>query len=522
MSIKAIPYRNHLIIPADNRVAVLAPHAKLFDHEGKQMMLLPHKVDETQVLRNLGYEVRPPVMMNYDWPCPVGNEVYEAQKVTTALITTHKRSYVLNGLGTGKTRSALYAFDFLKKTEPSFGSCLITAPLSTIRQTWAREIEMVFPHLTYRVLHGSKAKRLALLDDPADLYIINHDGVEVISDELVERKGRFSLCILDELSVYKNTKTNLWKMTNRFTSQVDRCVGMTATPMTKDASDAYGQIKLLTPASLRGQSFTRFRETVQRKITQFKWVNTPGSVESVYKLMQPSVRFSRDECYDLPPVTYITNECELSAEQKRFYTHMLEGAAVDSHNIKAVNSADQINKLLQISLGVVYDVEHREVTLDASRRYAILDSTIEQSDSKVIVFTPYKSSLRHLHEHLSKSYTVEVVSGDVSAGKREQIFTAFMHSPDPHVIVAHPATMSHGLTLTEASTIIWWGPPQSLEVYEQANGRITRAGQKNKQLIVHLVSTKIEERAFKILRQRGDVQNVLLSLFESQDKSSLM
>ncbi|MGU7895796.1 hypothetical protein, partial [Escherichia coli] len=106
---KPIPYRGHLILPADNRVAVMVPHAKTFEHNGQTMMLVPHKVDETQVLRNLGYDVKPPVLLDYDW---CGTEPFDAQRITTALITTHRRCFVLNGLGTGKTRSALFAFDY--------------------------------------------------------------------------------------------------------------------------------------------------------------------------------------------------------------------------------------------------------------------------------------------------------------------------------------------------------------------------------------------------------------------------
>src|SRR5690606_9276943 len=98
---KPIPYRDHLIIPADPRLATLIPHVKTLEDNGQQIMLVPHKIDETAILKNLGYDVRPPVMLNYDW---AGSVPFDAQRITTALITMHKRCYVLNGIGTGKTR----------------------------------------------------------------------------------------------------------------------------------------------------------------------------------------------------------------------------------------------------------------------------------------------------------------------------------------------------------------------------------------------------------------------------------
>lgn len=515
---KAIPYRGHLIIPADNRVAVMIPHAQQFESEGQQLMLVPHGVDETAVLRNLDYDVRPPVMLAYDW---CGSIPFDAQKQTTALITSHRRSYVLNGLGTGKTRAALFAYDYLKKTTPTYGKLIVTAPLSTLRQTWAKEMLMVFPHLKYEILHGSKAKRVKLLDSDADVFVINHDGVEVIVDELVARKDQFSMAVLDELSVYKNARTDLFKSTYRFISEIDRVTGLTATPMPTAATDAYGQLKMLTPAVLKEQSFTRFREMTMKKLTQFRWINKKDSIERVHAMMQPSVRFTRDECYDIPPCQTMTVEAQLSPLQHAWFMKMQSECAIVDHNVMAVNAADQINKLLQIALGVVYDRDHKTITLGCPNRLSELDAIIEQSASKVILLTPYKHTLAMLVEHVRKRWTAEFISGDVNPTAREKIFTAFMHGADPHVLIAHPDTMSHGLTLTEASTIIWWGPPQSLETYEQANGRITRAGQRHSQLIVHLVATKLEAEIFKLLSRRANVQQALLDMFERQDKGDL-
>ena len=521
MSTKAIPYRGHLIVPADNRITVMVPHAKEFEHDGQRMMLVPHKVDETKVLRNLGYDVRPPVMLEYSWPHPPGFPPFDAQRVTTALITTNNRCYVLNGLGTGKTRALLYAYDYLRGATKDFGKMLITAPLSTLRQTWEKEVRMVFPHLKVAVLHGSKAKRIELLNSDADIYVINHDGVEVIIDELVRLAPKFSMVGLDELSVYKNANTELWKKTHKFVKLVPRAVGMTATPMTIGATDAYGQIKMITPEVLKGQAFGRFREEVQRKVTAFKWVNKDSAVDQVFAKMQPAVRFSRDECYDMPPCQKVFWDAPLTDQQTKYFREMQQQGGIDSLGVKAANAADEINKLLQISLGLIYKPDHAPHYLECKNRQSLLEQAIEQSASKVIVFTPYKASLTMLEELISKRWPCAVISGDVATGARERIFTSFMHGADPHVLIAHPQTMSHGLTLTEASTIVWWGPPGSLETYEQANGRITRAGQRHSQLIVHLMGSRLEQRIYRLLESRANVQQCLLDMFEAQDLEDL-
>jgi SNF2 family DNA or RNA helicase len=516
--VKPIPYKNHLILPADARLRTLIPHAKSFMQDGQEVMLVPHQLDETTILKNLGYQVSPPVMLAYNWPGP---PPFDAQRITTALITTHNRCYVLNGIGTGKTRSLLFAYDYLRQVG-RINKLLVTAPLSTLRQTWEREVAMVFPHLKCSVLYGDKKKRLKALAEPADVYVINHDGLEVIFKELMQRTD-IDMLGLDELSVYKNKRTDLWKYANLFGKQCKRVVGLTATPMPAAPTDAFGQLQMITPKSC-DMTFTAFRDMTMIKVSEHTYVKRRDAVDRVHQKMQPAVRFTRDECYDLPPCQTVTREVKLSTQQADLYARMAGecAAAVGAGEVKAVNEADRINKLVQIALGTVYDMDRNSIELDCAPRLKELDALIEQSNSKVIVFSPYRNSLTKLAAHVRKRWTCEEINGDVGNTQRESIFTRFMHAADPHVIVAHPKTMSHGLTLTAASTIIWYGPPTSLEVYEQANGRITRAGQRHAQLIAHIAATKLEQKIFRRLELHAETQGLLLEMFENQELGDLL
>jgi SNF2 family DNA or RNA helicase len=114
-----------------------------------------------------------------------------------------------------------------------------------------------------------------------------------------------------------------------------------------------------------------------------------------------------------------------------------------------------------------------------------------------------------------------VVTGDTPQGERDRVFTTFQNTPKYKTIIAHPGCMSHGLTLTSASTIIWWGPLTSWETTEQADARITRVGQKHKQQIIHLQSTPVEKKVYALLRSKQDAQGKLLSLFEDQTLAAL-
>lgn len=123
-----------------------------------------------------------------------------------------------------------------------------------------------------------------------------------------------------------------------------------------------------------------------------------------------------------------------------------------------------------------------------------------------------------LERELSKHWSVGVVNGQVASGKRNKIFHDFQHSKDPRVLIAHPGTMAHGLTLTTASTIVWYGPVNSNETYEQANGRIERIGKKHSSNVIHIEATDLEHRAFQRLQNKQKMQGLLLDLIQEQTK----
>lgn len=515
-------YRGQLIIADDPRLAVLVPHAKKIQQDGKVYTVVPHQLDEYKVLRNLGYDVAPPILSDYDWPIVDGFQPFDAQRYTAALITCNDRCYVLNDLGTGKTRAALFAWDYLQQKHAT-RKLLVIAPLSTLRRTWQVEVMKTFRGRSVGILHGSAAKRQRVLAEDHDVYMINHDGLEVILDDLLKRPD-IAMCVYDESTAVKNQKVDRWKVAKRLIDTMPRVVFMSGSPMPQAPTDAYGQIKLLTPWKLSGWSFSRFRDYTMRKVTNFKYVPRDDAAERVFAMMQPAVRFTRDQCLDLPPVQVVDYECKLSTEQKRIYDELRRefAAQVSSGEIKLSNAADKVNKLIQVALGCVYLADGGVQYLDAAPRLAVLDEIIEASASKVIVFTPYKHSLKMLHDHLVKTTTVAVVSGDVPPSERDRIFARFQTTPDPRVLAAHPQCMAHGLTLTEASTIVWWGVPPSAEIMEQANARITRPGQKLAQYIARIVATSIEVARYRDLDNRTDTAEAFLDLIQAQQLSDVI
>lgn len=498
-----VPFRQDLanLFPASKRVTI----------EGKEHIVLPHGLEETRVLRNIGIDVPAPILSHYDW---CGGTPFDVQKKTCAMLTTNPRGYVLNGMGTGKTKSALWAFDYLRGSG-LVNRMLVVAPLSTLNFTWAKEIFATTPHLSYTILHGSKAKRLAALEEKRDIYIVNHDGLKVIFDEVVKREDINVLC-LDELAVYRNGTSQRTKTTRELARRFAWVWGMTGSPIPNDPTDAWAQCTIVTPSSVP-KYFSRFREDVMQRVTQFKWAPKPDAITKVFNVMQPSVRYTLDDIMELPECVERTVAIDMSDKQKQVYDQMKAHAfaAIAANEITAVNAGAVLNKLLQISLGWVYNNEHEVVPLDVDFRLDALVDTIQASERKTIVFVPFIHALDGVVQRLTtEGIDCSVVSGATPQSVRDTTFNLFQNSNKYRVLVAHPQCMAHGLTLTAADTIVWFAPTTSLEIFEQANARIRRYGQKHKQLVLMFQSTDVERRMYSRLRSKQKVQNTLLEMFE--------
>jgi SNF2 family DNA or RNA helicase len=495
------------------RVTTVIPSAKVFEFRGQRLVAVPHRHDETKVLKNLGFDVPHPIRLHYPWP---GRYTpFESQKITAEFMAENPLMFCTSSMGTGKTLSALWTYDYLRQ-HGVVNKVLILAPLSTLERTWADLIWQNFPDMQFAVLHGSREKRLKLLaNNDFNAYIINHDGLPIIVNELAKRPD-INMVVVDEGAVYRNAGTRRWKTLNLMINKQKigrRVVWMTGTPTPNDPTDAWAQCRIIAPQNVP-QYFGRFRDMVMRQVSQFKWVARDDAMEVVRRAMQPAIRFTLEECVDLPEHVFITRQVEMTAEQKKAYSDMLSSLRAQSLNgeIMAVNEAVKASKLCQIACGVAYAQDGSEVYIPAPNRIEEVVDVCTQSEGKVLVFVPFTGALNYVATELSKHFSVSVVNGGTKKSDRDQIFGSFQKDRDPHVIVAQPGTMSHGLTLTAATTIIWYAPINSNEIYEQACARTRRPGQKRTTVVVHISGSDIERRMYTRLKNKQKMQGILLDL----------
>ena len=503
-------------VPLSTTVANMFPTARAVELNGHSFLAVRHEPAETYLLRKLGYDAPPPILEHYDW---AGGKPFDVQKKTCALLTMNSRAYVLNGMGTGKTKAALWAWHYLWSNGLA-GKAVVVAPLSTLQFTWAREIFNTLPGVKATVLHGDRRKRLQrLADKSTDIYIVNHDGLKIIADDIAKRSD-IDVLVLDELAVYRNGGSQRTKITRKVAASMRWVWGMTGSPIPNEPTDAWAQCSIVTPNTVP-KYYGRFRDELMHKITQFKWVPKPDAVDRAFAAMQPAVRYTLDDVVELPDAVERTLDVELGPKQAKVYKSLVDHAhaAIASKEITAANAGAVMMKLLQVSTGWVYSSDRGVVALDNDKRVEALIDAILSAANKVLVFVPFKHALAGISQAVtSEGIDHAVVSGDTPANERAQIFNLFQNTEKYRVLLAHPQCLAHGITLTRADTVIWFAPVTSLEIYEQACARIRRVGQKHKQLFLHLQSTPVERKIYALLQRKQRVQEKFLELFEDASR----
>lgn len=520
MSLQPFISQKHKLVgvPLIDAVKGLFPTAPVHMFNGQEIALVPH--DETSVfmLRKMGFDVPSPILTQYDFPHPLDKPPFDVQKKTTAMLTMAERAYVLNGMGTGKTKCIIWAWDYLRKVK-RIGKLLVVCPLSTTKFTWQRELFEVMPNVKSVVLHGDRKRRIALLNDPdAEIFIINHDGIKTIEKELLAHPD-IDACCIDELAVYRN-KSDRTKCMKTIAAKMKWVWGCSGSPIPTSPTDVYHQASIVTPERVP-KYFSHFRDSLMLKINNFKYVPKDDAVDRAFAVMQPAVRYTIDEVTELPECIERFVDVELGPNQTKIYKQLVAfcQANVGQDKITAANAGAVMSKLLQVSMGWVYNQDGHSVPLDNEKRIEALMDAVAGTDRKMLVFVPFKHALAGISEALTKEGVDHaVVSGDTSATERNSTFNLFQNTQKYKVLLAHPQCLAHGITLTAADTVVWFAPVVSLEIYDQANHRIKRVGQKFKQLILHLQSTAVERKIYKMLQNHQDVQNSFLSMFENSNE----
>lgn len=440
---------------------------------------------------------------------------YSYQEYALKFILNSKAAGIFLDCGLGKTVITLTAIAELMHNRFEISKALVIAPLRVAENVWDVEAKKWghLKHLRVAKVLGSEKKRIQALNTNADIYVINRENTKWLVD-YYKKDWPFDMLVLDELSSFKSHRAKRFKALRKVRPLCKRVVGLTGTPAPNGLIDLWAQVYLLDSGQRLGKTISGYRERYflpdkRNQHVIFSYKPKEGAEEAIYKKLS-------DICISMKNRDYLTlpermdnilgiNLPPKVLEQYRqlerdLLLPLLEG------DIVAGSAAVLTNKLLQITGGAVYD-EGKKVQILHDEKLKALEDLVEAANGKpVLVYYNY----RHELERIQKQFLCRVLdtAKDMEDWNKGEI----------PVMLAHPASAGHGLNLQNGgSTIIWFGLPWSLELYQQANARIHRQGQKNTVVVHHLVAKEtIDEDVMQVLAKKQAGQEALLQAVKAR------
>ena len=436
---------------------------------------------------------------------------YPHQQAGIEWIIERPASCLLWGMGTGKTVTTLTAIDQILYDLMEDGPVLVIAPKRVAENTWSKETDKWehLNHLRISKVMGTQAERLRALQAPADIYVINRENV-VWLVETVGKRWPFPIVVIDELSSFKSIQAKRWKALRRVRGRIKRLIGLTGTPRPNGIEDLFPEIYLLDQGERLGTTIGAFRARylVPEKMNGhivYSYRPRDGAEEEIYgRLSDICMSIKKEDVLSLPGQIYEDVELipppALLKRYKQFEKEKVLECLDSNGEIVAGTAAALTNKLLQFANGAIYDAESQVHPIHDIKLDALEEMLEEAGGDPVLVLYAYKHDAERIRERIP--CRALDTPEDIDAWNRGEI----------PVALAHPASIGHGLNLQEGGhLLIWFGLPWSLELYQQANERLNRPGQKNVCRIYHLILKGThDERVLKSLQKKEKGQAAAL------------
>lgn len=434
------------------------------------------------------------------------------QKYSIDKIIDNKKYGLFLEMGTGKTVSTLTAISDLIYDYIEVDKVLVIAPKRVAEDTWAQEVEKWshLSHLSVSLVLGTAKQRTEALAADADVYVTNKENTKWICEKY-RKDWPFDMLVIDELSTFKNSSSQRFKILKKQMPLVNRFVGLTGTPAPKNIMDLWAQVYLIDAGERLGKNMTTFRQqyfypTHQLTDHVFNWELKDGAKDEIYdKISDVTVSIESKDYLEMPERIDSVKEAKLSKKERALYEQLeqdmiIEDTENDDKDIVALNSAALSQKLLQLSNGAVYtdDGTYKHIH---DKKLEMLDEIVEEAQGKpILVFYNFK----HDRERILERYSfAEELEGD---------YMRRWNNGEIQMLIAHPASAGHGLNLQHGGSImVWFGLTWNLEYYEQANARLYRQGQKKTTVIHHLLTeNSIDQRVYDALKNKKLNQSELM------------
>jgi len=404
---------------------------------------------------------------------------------------------ILAWVGAGKTATALTAMKAMLD-EHHAKRFLVLAPLRVAQSVWPTEAALWAPGLEIAVAVGSPAQRARALASSAPVVVTNYDNLLWLS----EQKLDFDAVVFDELTRLKNPSGKRFKALHKVIEPMQIRWGLTGSFTSNGLEDVFGQCKIVDQQMLgrsKGAFLQQYFHCVNRDFGDY--VPLPGALEAVMQRIRPWTYVLESHEYrdTLPPLHTLPIKLQMPMEP--YKTLKREMALIyPNAEVIAANAAAVTSKLQQMSAGFVYDTARQTVWLSDHKLDAVADLHAENQRAPMLVWYQFKAELAGLQARFPR---LQTLTNDDSIAR--------WNAGQIEMLAVHPASAGHGLNLQGQSRMVWMSLPWSLELYEQAVGRLHRGGQRH-DVLNYVLTTEgtVDETIWKALHEKREVSDMAL------------
>ena len=430
---------------------------------------------------------------------------------------------LLMEMGTGKTITSIAITGALSNAG-RIRRVLIVAPLS-ILGVWEEEFQKfaAFPY-ALAVLTGPGSRKLDILRHMTgavlQVVVVNYESAWRMEKDLAA--WRPDLIIADEGHKIKTHNIAASKAMHRLGAKAGYRLLLTGTVITNKAIDVFSQFKFVNPA-IFGQSFYAFRS---RYFDMVGYGNhTPVlkksmEAELTEKLHSISFRATKAECLDLPETTDVIRQVELEPAALRVYRGLVKEsyAELSSGEVTAPNILTRLLRLSQLTGGFIGNDETAAVEQISAAKLSALEDILDGAAAegkKLVIIARFIPEIRAICGLLKKrGLRYCYITGEVK--NREEQVSAFQNDPAVMSFVGQIATAGLGITLTAASTMVFYSLDYSMSNFEQTKARIHRVGQRMPCTYLYLVARgTVDEKVLKALKDKADLARTLVDDYRS-------
>jgi SNF2 family DNA or RNA helicase len=412
-------------------------------------------------------------------------------------------------MGSGKTAVALHAAADLKAAGKLKKPMVVAAPLLIAETVWKQEAALWqdTANLNISLVLGCPKKRLAIIDQMADVYVTNYDNIKWLSEQILKRGWTLSVLVADESSKIKSPTAQRTRTMLELAMLARRRWTLTGTPRGQQLTDVWAPAQMVT----RGGAFPPFypwrvENFFTNDIYEQHWFPRSGVDAQIAEQLKPFTYVVDRSAFDTrPPVVEIIHDVPLDERASAAYEAIDEDLTrflaleISSRPI-SVHEMAVVGKLSQICSGAIYD-DTGACQKPHDRRLDMLAEIHEAHDRPTLVFANFRHEIERIQDRVPTAEELTAKRIEAwNAGKIE-------------MLVAHPASAGHGVNLQHSSdTLVWFSLPWPAELYAQANARLARQGQRGT-VNIHIMLSRgrIDEIARRVVHQRLADQDRLIA-----------